>query len=87
MSALELIDQVPEFARLVALEIRRELKPQDDEITQNEAWRDYGRSWIKKYSDMGMLTSTFHGNKRMYSRAEIERVKAKENAVIRLKID
>lgn len=45
MSALEIIDQVPEFARLVALEIKRNLEPHEDEISQNEAWKRYGRGW------------------------------------------
>lgn len=86
MSALEIIDQVPEFARLVALEINRIQTPQEDMISQNEAWKIYGRAWIKRYLDRGQLHITFHGNKMMYSKAEIERVKAKENAAIKLVI-
>ena len=43
MSALEIIDQVPEFARLVALELRRYEAPHKDEISTNEAYKQYGR--------------------------------------------
>ena len=55
MSALEIIDQVPEFARLVALELKRNLEPHEDEISQNEAWKRYGRGWIVKLTERGLL--------------------------------
>lgn len=84
MSALEIIDQVPEFARLVALELRKNLSPHEDEISTNEAYRRYGRSWVEKWAGLGQLHPQTHGSKRMYSIAELERVKAKENEAARL---
>ena len=84
MSALEIIDQVPEFARLVALEIQRNMNPHQDEISTNEAYRRYGRSWVEKWTDLGQLHPQMHGIKKMYSVAELERVKAKENEAAKL---
>ena len=84
MSTLEIIDQVPEFARLVALELRKNLSPHEDEISTNEAYRRYGRSWVEKWVGLGQLHPQTHGGKRLYSIAELERVKAKENEAARL---
>ena len=84
MSALEIIDQVPEFARLVALEIRRNLNPHEDEISTNEAYRRYGRSWVERWTGLNQLHPQFHGGKKMYSISEMERVKAKENEAAKL---
>ena len=84
MSALEIIDQVPEFARLVALEIKRNLEPHEDEISQNEAWKRYGRGWIAKMMERGLLHPIYHANKRCFSISECERLKAKENVAARL---
>ena len=84
MSALDIIDQVPEFARLVALELRRNLSPHEDEISTNEAYRRYGRSWVEKWTSLKQLHPQTHGCKKIYSVAELERVKAKENEAARL---
>lgn len=84
MSALEIIDQVPEFARLVALEIKRNLQPQEDEISTNEAYKRYGRGWIDKWTEKGMLHPRYHANKKVYSISECERIVAKENAAARI---
>ena len=84
MSALEIIDQVPEFARLVALELRRHEAPHKDEISTNEAYKQYGRGWIEKHTERGNLHPKYHGNRKYYSKAEIERIVAKENAVARV---
>ena len=86
MSALDIIDQVPEFARLVALEIRRNLSPHEDDISTNEAHRRYGRSWVEKWTSLKQLHPQYHGCKKVYSVAELERVKAKENEAARLVI-
>jgi len=84
MSALEIIDQVPDFARLVALEIRKNLNPHEDEISTNEAYRRYGRAWVERWTGLKQLHPQFHGAKKMYSISELERVKAKENEAAKL---
>lgn len=86
MTAVEILDQVPEFARCVALELTKLMEPRKDEISTNEAYRRYSRGWIEKYTKMGQLHPQLHGNKKMYSVSELERVKAKENAAARLVI-
>lgn len=86
MSALEIIDQVPEFSRLVALELQSLLNPHQDEISTNEAYKRYGRSWVEKYTGLGELHPKTHGIKRVFSISELERVKAKERVVARLVI-
>lgn len=86
MSALEIIDQVPEFASLVALELKKIMAPQEDEISTNEAYEIYGRGWIQKQTERKELHPQFRGNKKVFSRAEIERARAKENAVARFAI-
>ena len=86
MSALDIIDQVPEFARLVALEIQRNLEPHKDEISTREAYKRYGRSWVEKWTGLGQLHPQGHGSKVMFSVSELERTKAKENEAARLVI-
>lgn len=84
MSALDIIDQVPEFARCLAHELRRIQNPHEDEISQNEAWKRYGRGWITKMVERKLLHTIGHANKRCYSISECERLKAKENIAVRL---
>ena len=81
---LQIIDDIPEFSRLIALEIKRNLEPEEDELSQNEAHKTYGRRWIEKWVERGQLHPQYHGAKKMYSRSEIERVKAKENITAKL---
>lgn len=84
MSALEILDQVPEFARCVALELNRLAEPHKDAISTREAYVRYGRAWIEKYTTLRQLNPQCHGNRKTYSISEIERVKAKENVAARL---
>lgn len=84
MSALEILDQVPEFAKCLVLEMNRLTQPHTDAISTNEAYRRYGRGWIDRYTKLKLLNPQFHGAKKMYSISEIERVKAKENVAARL---
>lgn len=84
MSALEILDQVPEFARCVALELNKILEPHKDEITTNEAYRRYGRSWVEKYTNLGHLHPFYRGRRKFYSISELSRIEAKENVAARL---
>lgn len=86
MTALDILDQVPEFARCVALELGKIMEPHKDTISTNEAYKRYGRAWIQKWTKLRQLKPMNHGNMKTYSISEIERVKAKENAVARLVI-
>ena len=84
MSALEILDQVPEFAQCVALELKKIMTPHEDAISTREAYLRYGRARIEKYTAHGQLNPQCHGNKKTYSISEIERVRAKENVAARL---
>lgn len=86
MTALELIDQVPEFAKCVAFELGKIMEPHKDVISTNEAYKRYGRAWIRKWTERGQLHPQCHGIMKTYSISEIERVKAKENVAARLVI-
>ena len=84
MSALEILDQVPEFAQCVALELKKLMSPHEDDISTREAYTRYGRAWIDKYTDLDQLHPLYRGNKKIYSISEIERVRAKEHVAARL---
>lgn len=84
MSALDIIDQVPEFARLVVLEMQKIQKPQSDLMSQTKAFEEYGQAWVKKLLSQGVLKTVKHGNRKLVSRSEMERAKARENAAARL---
>lgn len=86
ITALDIIDQVPELARLMVLEMQKIQKPQTDLMSTNEAYREYGQAWVKKLLAGGLLKVVKHGNRKMLSRSEMERAKAKENAAARILI-
>lgn len=83
-SILQIIDEVPEIARLLVLEMDRINKPQSDLMSTSQAFREYGQAWVKKLLEAKALRVVRHGNRKMLSRAEMERVKAKENTAARL---
>lgn len=84
INALDIIDQVPELARLMVLEMQKIQKPQSDLMSTAAAYREYGQAWVKRQIEAGRLKALWHGNKKMLSRAEMERIKAKENAAARI---
>lgn len=84
MNPIEIIDQVPEFARLVVLEMEKIQRPQKDRMSTREAYCEYGQAWVKEHVEAGVLKVVRHGNRKMLSRSEMERVKAKENACARI---
>jgi hypothetical protein len=84
MGALEIIDQVPEFARLIALELRKNESPSKDLVSTTKAYELYGRAWVDRNAKKGLIKPTYRGNKKMYSISEMERIVAKENTAARL---
>lgn len=79
-----LIDSIPDFAKLMALELRKVEAPYQDAISCREAYKRYGTSWIKRYTEHKELHPEYIGSRRMYSIAEIERVRTKEREVPKL---
>lgn len=84
INELNIIDQVPELARLLVIEMQRIQKPQSDLMSTSEAFREYGQAWVKRLLASDLLKVTKHGNRKMLSRSEMERAKAKENAAARI---
>ena len=76
-----LIDSIPDFAKLMALELRKVEAPYQDAISCREAYKRYGTSWIKRYTEHKELHPEYIGSRRMYSIDEIERVRTKEREV------
>lgn len=79
-----LIDSIPDFAKLMALELRKVEAPYQDAISCREAYKRYGTSWIKRFTEHKELHPEYIGSRRMYSIAEIERVRTKEREVPKL---
>lgn len=84
VNELNIIDQVPELARLLVLEMNKIQKPQSDLMSTSQAFREYGQAWVKNLLAKDLLKVVKHGNKKMLSRSEMERAKAKENAAARI---
>lgn len=78
MTTIEIIDQVPEIAGLIALELRKLSSPKEDALSQNQAFQKFGRSWIEKHVTAGNLHPERQGGKLIFSLSEIERVRTKE---------
>lgn len=85
-SIIQIIDEVPEIARLLVLEMDKIQRPHDDLMSTSAAQREYGQAWVKRLLASGGLKVVYHGNRKMLSRAELERAKAKENVAARLVI-
>lgn len=80
---LQIIDEMPEVARLLVLEMDKIRRPHSDLISKSAAKKEYGHSWVENQIKRG-LKVIYHGNRKMVSRADLERMKAKENAVARI---
>ena len=56
---------------MVALFVEQ-VTPTKNEISQNQAYHDYGRAWVEKQISDGNLTPRIKGNRKLLSRSEIE---------------
>lgn len=74
-----------EFAILVALAVVAVQGKKEDDISENEARKMYGRQWIADRTQRGMLKFTRNGaterSAKVYSRLEIEALKLTEKGV------
>lgn len=61
--------------KLVAAALMREMHPGHDEMTQRQAWEEFGRARIEQWVEQGIITprraGTAKNAKRMYSRLEL----------------
>ena len=82
----DIADIIRESAAMGAAEVLRRLRPQDDRMSQRQAEAEFGRGFIK--ANAQRLTVTLNGNRREYSRAELEQVKASRSvATLAMRIE
>lgn len=76
----DIIAIITEAARMGAAETLRRVQPADDRISQRQAVKEYGSAFLRDNADR--LTVTWNGNRREYSRAELEQVKAARSVAV-----
>lgn len=73
-------------ASMGASEALRRMKPADDRISQRQAAKEYGSAFLERNADS--LTVTRNGNRKEYSRAELEQLKAARSvAMLAMRIE
>jgi hypothetical protein len=69
----DIINIIKGAAAMGAAEAIRKMQPQQDRISQRQAEKEYGIGFIRRNADR--LTVVWNGNRKEYSRAELEQVK------------
>lgn len=69
----DIINIIKGAAAMGAAEAIRKMQPQQDRISQRQAEKEYGIGFIRRHADR--LTVVWNGNRKEYSRAELEQVK------------
>ena len=73
----DIVNIIIEASRMGAAEAIKAMKPADDRISQRQAVAEFGAAFIRDNS--ALLTVTRNGNRKEYSRAELQQVKASKN--------
>ena len=84
----DIIAIIKEAAAMGAAEAVRRMQPQSDRISQRQAVKEYGIGFLRRHADH--LTVTYNGNRKEYSRAELEQVKASSSVaamVVKIETD
>lgn len=85
MSSIELLAQnYEQVSELIAGAIVRRVKPVDDELSEREAQKAYGTRWLNRMRDAGLAKFTRIGNKKIYSRLQLDCLKAAEREQAKL---
>ena len=78
-------DRIMEDAMLVAYAVIATLGHKEDDLSEREAFEQYGRAWIKDRTRRGQLRFERHGEEKLspkvYSRFEIESLKRAEKNI------
>lgn len=69
----DIISIIKSAATMGAAEAIRKMQPQNDRISQRQAEKEYGVGFIRRNADR--LTVVRNGNRKEYSRAELEQVR------------
>lgn len=73
----EIIDIITEASKMGAAEMIRRLRPEEDRISQREAWREFGMAFVKANEHRLSVTKGQGRNAtKWYSRAELVQVQA-----------
>ena len=62
------------FARMVAVELHTIMTDSKDMISQNEAYRRYGRAQIEKWKKQGRLTPRQEGNRIYFKTKQLQKI-------------
>jgi hypothetical protein len=66
--------ELPNFARMVAYELHKLQTESKELISQNEAYRRYGRAQIEKWRKQGRITPRQEGNRIYYKTKQLQRL-------------
>lgn len=64
---------------LAAMMVKK-IHPIQDEVSMNAAYRDYGRAWVERHRLNGNITPRQKGQRLVLSRAELETLRAVDDA-------
>lgn len=70
---------------LAAMMVKK-IRPVEDEISLNAAYKAFGRAWVDEQRANGNITPRSKGNRLILSRAELETLKAVSNATPKAEI-
>lgn len=62
------------FARMVAVELHSIMTDSKEMISQNEAYRRYGRAQIEKWKKQGRLTTHQEGTRIFYKTKQLQKL-------------
>lgn len=72
------------FTELIADAVLRKTHPAADEMSENEAQKAYGTRWLNRMRDSGLAEFTRRGNRKIYSRHQLDCLRAAETEHARL---
>ena len=81
----ELKAMLTECSKNAVVQYLKEQKPKSDELTQRQAYDEFGESWVKKQFEAGMVKRHRRGaslnSTTIYSRAELMAARSAERIV------
>lgn len=57
---------------IVADEIMRRMNPVSDQLSQAQAWKIYGKAFVRSAERSGLLTVSSIGNRKVFSKTELD---------------
>lgn len=73
----DIVDIIREASKMGAAEMLKALKPQEDRISQREAWRLFGMTFVKANEQrLSVIHGSGKNSTKWYSRAELVQLQA-----------